>query len=284
MDVFFLDTEFTNGNFYLGDIFEIGLVSERSGNGFHAFIKPPYRLDHYIKFLCQITDRFLQKEGSSFKKTYDDMINFINSEVAGRRSPSTTIIIAAHGGFSSDFALLVTNCLKYQCNIGAMADYKFIDTVQILQKERESNNYYIEDSLSLQCLAIKVLGEPPGRLHSAFHDATTLKNIYQETAHKNILSQNITNNINTHTLESLRTHVTSKMPLTIEEICKMKYSVSSPQRLSLLLTQHMRNKTALKKKTVNKISSYYYYLPPQYCTYEYYLPPQYCLISSYSII
>ena len=245
MNVFFLDTEFSNGNFYLGDIFEIALISERSGNVFHSFIKIPYPLDNYIKFMCNVTDDLLQRDGSSFKKTFDDMINFINADVEGTGGSPTTIIIAAHGGFSFDFPLLVTNCFKNKCNIGAMSDYQFIDTLQILQKEKGSKFYNI-DTLSLKGLADKVLGNTTPTLHSAVADATTLKKIYQHNPYKNILSENITN---TFTLESIHEHLTRKMPLTIEEVCKLSTSVSSAVRLTLLLYQHVQTKTALKKKT-----------------------------------
>ena len=33
---FYLDLEFTNGNYYLSDILEIALVAEESGNTFHS--------------------------------------------------------------------------------------------------------------------------------------------------------------------------------------------------------------------------------------------------------
>ena len=42
MGKFYLDLEFTNGNFYLSDIFDLVLLSEESGYAFHSYVKIHY--------------------------------------------------------------------------------------------------------------------------------------------------------------------------------------------------------------------------------------------------
>ena len=44
MNRFYLDTEYSNDNYYLGDIFEIAVLSEKSGYIFHSYIKIPQPL------------------------------------------------------------------------------------------------------------------------------------------------------------------------------------------------------------------------------------------------
>ena len=42
MGRFYLDMEFTNGNYYLVDILEIALLAEESGNVYHSYVKMNY--------------------------------------------------------------------------------------------------------------------------------------------------------------------------------------------------------------------------------------------------
>ena len=44
MGKFYLDMEFTNGNYYLSDILEIALIAEESVNAFHSYVSLPKRV------------------------------------------------------------------------------------------------------------------------------------------------------------------------------------------------------------------------------------------------
>ena len=107
MGRFYLDTEYTNGNYYLGDIFEIAVLSEQSGYIFHTYIKIHNKLPSYVRKLCNITDTILEMRSEHFNDVMDDLIEFINQE-----SPRDDVIIIAHGGFLTDFPLLIVNCMK----------------------------------------------------------------------------------------------------------------------------------------------------------------------------
>ena len=98
MGRFYLDMEWTNGNFYLGDIFEIAVVFEDSGNEFHNYIKIHYKLPEYVKFLCSISEETLQNKGS-FSKVSNGLLNFLEREQATSNTPA---IIIAHGGLDRD--------------------------------------------------------------------------------------------------------------------------------------------------------------------------------------
>ena len=60
---FYLDTEYTNGNYYQGDIFEIALVSEHTYRVFHQYIQIPYGLPKNVKRLCRVNDKMLRIKG-----------------------------------------------------------------------------------------------------------------------------------------------------------------------------------------------------------------------------
>ena len=252
MGLFYLDTEHSNGNFYLGDIFELALISKKSGNAFHTLIKIPTQLDNYLQFMCGITNQKIQKEGVQFKQAFSDMIDFIDTEANG-----TKVIIAAHSGYLADFPLLLVNCIKNQCETNRMINYEFIDTLQIIQKDRGETTH--NTGFSLKSLAERVLRDKTLPLHSAYNDAVTLKNIFTHEPYKNILLQNLTN---TYTIQKIQQYVNSKMPVTIADLYNHRTHVSSSDHLSLLLWKHVREKTALNKSNVKKIAVYYYCFAP----------------------
>ena len=80
MTWFFLDTEYTNGNYYQGDIFEIALVSENTYRIFHQYVKIPCSVPNNIKWLCNISDKVLQQKGVSFTHMIKRLMRFVKSE------------------------------------------------------------------------------------------------------------------------------------------------------------------------------------------------------------
>ena len=55
MGTFYLDLEFTNGNYYLADILEIALLSEESGNLLHSYVKIHYSIPQLPQQVQQLT-------------------------------------------------------------------------------------------------------------------------------------------------------------------------------------------------------------------------------------
>lgn len=126
MNVFYLDSEYTNGNLYRGDLIEISVLAETSGQIFHSYIKCRNKLPPFVRNLCNITDEELETIGLPFNRVIDDLIKFIDQEEG---QP----IIITHGGV--DIPLIIANCMKNGYNWRRLAKYIFMDSVKILQKK-----------------------------------------------------------------------------------------------------------------------------------------------------
>ena len=175
------------------------LISEGNGNAFHSLINIPTPLDNYVKFICNITDSDLQREGTTFEQAFDAMIAFVNAEV---EEEGELVTIMAHSGYLTDFPLLVTNCIKKKCDTAAMINHRFIDTLKILQKEAENDarntvfsietyNDTAVPRFSLKTLAKKALGCSNPSLHSSHNDAKTLMQVFRHEPYKSILLRNV---------------------------------------------------------------------------------------------
>ena len=66
MGRFYLDMEFTNGNYYLADILEIAVVAEESGNIYHRYVKIHYSVPKQVLLLTVITNRTIETHGVPF--------------------------------------------------------------------------------------------------------------------------------------------------------------------------------------------------------------------------
>ena len=275
MNLFYLDTEYSNGNFYLGDIFDLSLIAAKSGNVFHTLINIPLPLDNYIKFMCNITDSKLWREGVSFEEAYKSMIAFINFEVEETENEKeeediAEVTIMAHNGYLADFPLLLVNCYKNKCDTTAMSNYRFVDTLQMLQKEAENetpvfsietvNNNNIPHSLSLKSLANQVLRNTDQRpLHNSYTDAQTLMQVFTHESYRSILMNNINNKTNTYNVNVIQDYLDVKLPVSIDTMMyNLATNVESPHELTLLLSAHVREKTSMNKKSVSNIAMYYY--------------------------
>ena len=271
MNLFYLDTEYSNGNFYLGDIFDLSLIASKSGNVFHTLINIPLPLPHYIQFMCNITDCKLQCEGVLFKEAYKAMLAFINCEVEENKDneeESCEVAIMAHNGYLADFPLLIANCYKNNCDTTAMSKYIFVDTLQLLQKEAETETPFcsiktfnsLPYSLSLKSLASQVLQNTQQlKLHNAYTDADTLMKVFTYEPYKSILMTNINNKRNTYTVNAIQDYLDVKLPVSIDSMMyNLATNVNSPHQLTLLLSTYVHEKTAMNNKSISNIGMYYY--------------------------
>ena len=229
MGVFYLDTEFTNGNFYLGDIFEIACLSEDSGYIFHSYINIGHKIPDYLKGLCDVTDEKI-KSSPSFCDTMNGLITFISTE---ERNPPTKII--AHGGYLSDFPLLLVNCMKENFNYTWFEKCEFIDSVKELQRLGYKRPGL--DSLSSS-----------NRIHSAAEDVELLREIAS-----NLLPQSL----NMYSLRDIEQYMHDKMPVTITELRNLAADTTTSLYLEAVLYELAVTNTALNKKQAWKIAKYY---------------------------
>ena len=70
MGKFYLDLEFTNGNYNLLDILEIALIAEESGNAFHRYVSLHYSISKRVQQLTGITNMTIKSLGP-FRKEID---------------------------------------------------------------------------------------------------------------------------------------------------------------------------------------------------------------------
>ena len=235
MGRFYLDLEFTNGNFYLADIIEISLVAEKTTHEFHSYVSIPYRLPANVKALTSITDEKLIADGCSFYETMCALVDFISIEST---DPPTII---AHGGYHHDFPILFANCHKY-CfqDFNVFHQCTFVDSVQLLQ-----DLGYKKPGLNAMCNELGL----SRMTHSASKDAYMLQYMC------NRLRLIPTNG---YSVLDINSYLCLKMPLAIPMIFQLMKQCNSYQQLKSLLLPYVREKTALNAKQVRKISHIYF--------------------------
>ena len=62
MSIFYIDLEYTNSNLYIGEVFEIAVLSEKSGYMFHVYISIYDKIPPFVKKLCGVDDLKLEKK------------------------------------------------------------------------------------------------------------------------------------------------------------------------------------------------------------------------------
>ena len=235
MGRFYLDLEFTNGNFYLADIIEMSLVAENTNHEFHSYVRIPYRLPANVKTLTSITDEKLIADGCSFYEAMCALVDFISTEST---DPPTII---AHGGYHHDFPILFANCYKYGFqDFYVFHQCTFVDSVQLLQ-----HLGYKKPGLDALCKELGLYRIS----HSASKDAYLLKHICQRLR---LLPAN------GYSVLDINSYLCLKMTLAIPMIFQLMQQCRSYQQLKSLLLPYVRKKTALNAKQVVKISYVYF--------------------------
>ena len=235
MGRFYLDMEYTNGNFYLSDIIEISLVAEKTAHEFHSYVTIPYRLPANVKALTRITDEKLIADGCSFYETMCALVDFISIESTDPPN------IIAHGGYHHDFPILFANCDKYGFqDFHVFHQWTFVDSVQLLL-----DLGYKKPSLTAMCNELGL----SRMTHSALKDAYFLKYIC------NRLRLIPTNG---YSILDISNYLCLKMPLAIPMIFQLMKQCTSSHQLQSLLLPYVWKKTALNDKQVGKISHVYF--------------------------
>ena len=238
MGVFFLDLEFVNGNFYLADIFEIALLSHNSKHLFHNYIKLHQPLPRYVQKLTHLNDEFLIENGTSFKKTMSNFIAFLQHE---QTLDPTPLVIVAHGGFFSDFPILLSNCFKYNFkNINILKECTFIDSMFTFK-----NAGWVQPGLDALCKENNLSRSG----HSAVNDVYLLKTVFSKFPELSSYRYSF--------LEILL-FTNEKMPLSFQTIITMARESKSILELKAKLIQNSKRKSALNHMQAEKISTYFF--------------------------
>lgn len=237
MGIFYLDTEFTNGNYYLGDIFEIALLSENSGRIFHSYVNIPSRIPRYIKKMCNVTDARIRKS-PPLCKVMNELIEFIERE----EKESKRTFIIAHGGYVNDFPLLLTNCMRTKYDYTMLEKYTFIDSKLVF----ESKGY--------KRPGLDALSGKGDRIHSAKEDVKLARDVIK----KLLLIDITTTNTYAYTLQDILQYLEGKLPISIQNIYKIAAQETSYYSFESELYRHAVTKTALNENQVRKIAYRYF--------------------------
>lgn len=108
-------------------IIDFALLSERTGNVFHSYIRIHYLIPSRVKDLTKITDDKLASIGFSFKDVFGSMNNFIESETLENEN---TPLIITHAGFLFDFPKLLSNCMKHKIHKKCL----YVDSLRIMSE------------------------------------------------------------------------------------------------------------------------------------------------------
>lgn len=241
-----MDTEYTNGNYYLGDIFEIALLSESSGYVFHSYINTRQHIPRYVKNLCNVTTT-LVKRSPPFREVMNDLIQFIKREEEEEAVNTTRTVLIAHGGYLYDYPLLLTNYMRrnnnideYDSFVNAMEQYAFIDSIQVLQRRG-----YRKTSLDV------LANIDDTRIHSAAKDVEILRDIVKKYKVCDDISSS-------YTIQDILRYIQTKLPIQINELYELAAEASSRECLENTLYRHAVKKTALNVKQISKIASMYF--------------------------
>ena len=236
MNRFYLDLEYTNGNYYLGDIFEIAILCELSGYIFHSYIKIEQTLPWFVRKLCNITKKEVEMLSLPFNRVMDDFIKFIDQESTISKDHP---IIISHGGLLMDFPLLIVNCMKNKYDYMKLSKYVFVDSMEIMRDKG-----YKKPGLDSFSTTQK-------ERHSAVYDVKLLRHVVTQL---DIFSRNQL----TVTLDDILQFLQTKLPLTIQQLQDLAKQYHHRYNLEKELYKYTIKKTALHEQQVYKISCYYF--------------------------
>ena len=241
MGIFYLDIEYTNGNYYLGDIFEIALLSDASGYTFHSYINIPIKsIPYYVRQLCNVNDNMIQSS-QSFIHVIQSMFTFMENEEKNNKDNEKTIIIA-HGGYLTDFPILFINCMKIGFDCEKLMNTYFIDSVQILQDKGFQNP------------GQGTFADTDSRVHSALTDVLlTQKVVKTYINYRDIISH-------MYTYQDILKYIQKKLPISISDLFQLSRECRTVENYAIKLSQYVHRKSALNSKQLHNIAHKYFYI------------------------
>ena len=201
--VFFLDLETSGLDVLHDEVLEIAVTAESSDAKFATTVLPTRLPDglgvHGIErdellsgvpFACAFNRMvaFLQDVTMTSFLTASAMEEDIVDEVAAiglslelleHRHHAPVALIAAHNGLKFDFPMLVSECLRHDCNLFQLQQFYFCDTLPLA---RAFSGLIGDACARLQCLA-RCCACGAGRQHRALEDTVVLRYVVQYCAH-----------------------------------------------------------------------------------------------------
>ena len=195
--VFYLDFETSGLDVLSDEVVEVGVTEEETSAQFATTILPTHvpnspavhgigpeelhtsvrfnvAFDFLVKFLRGISEEALVDATSSDEEG--------ESALPSVRFPPRTVLLAAHNGFRFDFAILVSECLKHDCNLWILVDFKFVDTLDVVRACAAAGLSVADGCARLQCLARTCCCTAAGRAHRALDDTVVLRSVIRQLA------------------------------------------------------------------------------------------------------
>ena len=137
----------------------------------------PFRVVFYrmLGFLRDVAEEALVDDESSSE---DDAARPEVQRLPMPKFPPPPVVLAAHNGFKFDFPMLVSEVLKHDCNIYLLADFKYVDTLEIV---RACGLGVADGCAKLQCLG-RCAGGGGLRAHRALEDTVVLGSVVRHVA------------------------------------------------------------------------------------------------------
>ena len=239
MAKFYLDLEFTNGNFYLADILELALSSEESGYAFHSDVKIHCSVPKRVQQLTGITNKPIKSLGLPFGEVMAGLTEFLHGEQA---QSETILVIIAHGGYSHDFPIPLASCMKHNWDkFGILTECMCVDSMQVLQDDG-----YKRPGLDALCKELNIKRSSHSEL-----DAYILNNVCTMKAE-------MMDHPHGYTFGDITYHLNRKLPLLIRKVYSLATECASYRELGCILYEYVKTKSALNFNQVCKVAHYYF--------------------------
>ena len=197
--IFWLDFETSGLDVLHDEILEVALTEDRSNAQFATTVRPIFMPNGSPGVHGIEADELLTSP--SFHEVFRRMLFFINTVVenslgySGRltdaelvdhvtwlptlRDPAPRVVLIGHNAMKFDFPILVSECLRHNCNLFELEDFYFCDTLPVL---RAMGAHIAGGCARLQCLARCCNSAGGDRAHRALEDTVALRSVVHHCA------------------------------------------------------------------------------------------------------
>ena len=196
--MFWLDFETSGLDVLHDEILEVALTDDRSNAQFATTVRPIFVPDGRPGVHGIEKDELLTSP--PFHDVFRRMLSFLNSIVensqelsdssdgdtsdnGGRllmlRDPSPSVLLIGHNAMKFDFPMLVSECLRHDCNLFELGSFYYCDTLPVL---RAVGANVADGCARLQCLARSCNCAGGDRAHRALEDTLALRAVVHHCA------------------------------------------------------------------------------------------------------
>ena len=231
MNIFFLDLEYSDSNLYKGEIFEIAVLSDKSGNIFHTYIQIVGVIPAFVETLCGVKDKNVKALGISFTAAMSDLWKFIKGESNGENS-----MIISHGNW--DFPMITANLERNNISFSGFEEFFYINSVKIML----ANGI---EKPGLDQFAIRTR-------HSAVDDV----NILQKVVHQYVTVRDLYRNF--ISFDEILTDLKERLPISFLDLFELVNNSVTKVDFKNKLYTYIKEKSQLKNKNMNEIADFYF--------------------------